>query len=1254
MAEPTDSSLWVEEAFLSAKNEFLKSLANKSGFDFSKVASAEDVLDAARVIEQQQKQTKTQRGLARIKPLITVLQEYSGVIDTFAQVKPDVLCLIWGPLKFILQTASTVTVAFENIVKTLGEIRLILPSFKTYRDTFPRNDVIRQVLLLFFEDILGLYSVLLNFATNSRLRMICEPFWPGVRAKVDKIREHMQSHKALMTEAVTLEDIVRAQTARNLALAEYDHAQKFRDYQEFRAVRDEVNPETRYEKLDDILRKTTKGSGTWLDQEKAFMNWLNPVDRTVRCFWLCGIPGAGKTFLAGNIIQRLQRTGQCVLFAFLTHEQQSSGKTLGVLHSLLFQALEQVPSLQVLLPDHSSPDRRKLLRDRDFVKETLCTVVTSIGPAYIVLDGLDEIEESCWRDLLVTVFGIKERCTETKVLISSREEREITLALKDRATALHINKYNHEDIRAFVRCEMEGLLLRFGDADEQVRSRIRAALELIPDKSDGMFLYAQLVLHVVKDYGTAEEIQAEVDNLPDGLYKAYGRLISRIEQKNVPNKLRSVIRRVLMWIACATRPLREEELLQVLVIDIGENDFTRGRKEYRDVRRDCGPIIEVLDGAVRFVHFSAKEYLLHEQSNSFLSLADAHLDAALTCATYLCFTSFDSLLSADWEATDIQCQIRSGDFVLLEYAALEYMDHIKGWMANKTDEGSVEQISTTLNQLFEIRQNHFFNSSAPPASFISEFKTFQADQDLQHRLASASSFLTGVKIGVVDMDEATGTSNNNPLGILPALVEFRRHLEHAVCDGPNHSPGCACPTLKRLYGPRLYHCRKAFCSAYTNGFETNVSLIEHLKIHAVNHRCHFPNCVFADIGFRTSEELSRHIGNAHETRAIPDFSRIGAVQAAALPERDQQELLCDAVANGQFDAVRNLASPSVLAGCSTLLIGIAGWNAPPDLLSWLLDHECCKSSPPAETNHINIALHAAIEGENLPNVKLLLSHGADITSRCVVRIHSNDSWYRGSLPGILRALKRWNGALMKFLVDECGVMIPQTWDRYHVSNVDSDPGIIFEANHLADATLENARRRFSAIKPFILWPEAYALGPYFATQARSPALVRISLENGGDPNRRESSSSRFPLYACITQRGEPHREIMEVLLEYKANPNALNNGGTDVWETALQSLSTITSSNILDCAELLLRHGADPNRGDRTNPIYNAVRRGRSELVKLLLQHGASPSGTGTKQIESLAGMKKVEKYFEMPWDDIVRRIQAGEDVEGKRKRVRA
>lgn len=37
----------------------------------------------------------------------------------------------------------------------------------------------------------------------------------------------------------------------------------------------------------------------------------------------------------------------------------------------------------------------------------------------------------------------------------------------------------------------------------------------------GMFLYAKLVMHVARDHRTLPEIQAEVENLPDGLNQAF-------------------------------------------------------------------------------------------------------------------------------------------------------------------------------------------------------------------------------------------------------------------------------------------------------------------------------------------------------------------------------------------------------------------------------------------------------------------------------------------------------------------------------------------------------------------------------------------------------------------------------------------------------------------------------------------------------------------------------------------------------------
>lgn len=49
-------------------------------------------------------------------------------------------------------------------------------------------------------------------------------------------------------------------------------------------------------------------------------------------------------------------------------------------------------------------------------------------------------------------------------------------------------------------------------------------LDLLADSCSstylGMFLHAKLVFQVVKDYGTLPQIQAEVENLPDGLNQA--------------------------------------------------------------------------------------------------------------------------------------------------------------------------------------------------------------------------------------------------------------------------------------------------------------------------------------------------------------------------------------------------------------------------------------------------------------------------------------------------------------------------------------------------------------------------------------------------------------------------------------------------------------------------------------------------------------------------------------------------------------
>jgi hypothetical protein len=85
----------IKDAFEEAKEDFFKSLKDPDVYDFSQFTSINDVYDTTDKIQQEQNRTGALQGLNRIRPYLDCLSQYSGVIETFTQVKPDLLCLIW-------------------------------------------------------------------------------------------------------------------------------------------------------------------------------------------------------------------------------------------------------------------------------------------------------------------------------------------------------------------------------------------------------------------------------------------------------------------------------------------------------------------------------------------------------------------------------------------------------------------------------------------------------------------------------------------------------------------------------------------------------------------------------------------------------------------------------------------------------------------------------------------------------------------------------------------------------------------------------------------------------------------------------------------------------------------------------------------------------------------------------------------------------------------------------------------------------
>jgi hypothetical protein len=85
----------IEDTFEAARQEFLRSLKGRDVYNFSQFTSINHVYDTTDKIQVEQGKSGALRGLNRIRPYLDCLSQYVGVIDTFIQAKPDILCLIW-------------------------------------------------------------------------------------------------------------------------------------------------------------------------------------------------------------------------------------------------------------------------------------------------------------------------------------------------------------------------------------------------------------------------------------------------------------------------------------------------------------------------------------------------------------------------------------------------------------------------------------------------------------------------------------------------------------------------------------------------------------------------------------------------------------------------------------------------------------------------------------------------------------------------------------------------------------------------------------------------------------------------------------------------------------------------------------------------------------------------------------------------------------------------------------------------------
>jgi hypothetical protein len=123
--------------------------------------SVDQVYDLTDKLQRTQRPHLT--NLARIQPYLEGMRAYTLAIDTFVSAKPEILALIWGPIKLLIELASTLTRSLDELAKTLEKIGGLLRELDHAARLFGHKDHVNQVLATLFHDILQFYLVALKF-----------------------------------------------------------------------------------------------------------------------------------------------------------------------------------------------------------------------------------------------------------------------------------------------------------------------------------------------------------------------------------------------------------------------------------------------------------------------------------------------------------------------------------------------------------------------------------------------------------------------------------------------------------------------------------------------------------------------------------------------------------------------------------------------------------------------------------------------------------------------------------------------------------------------------------------------------------------------------------------------------------------------------------------------------------------------------------------------------------------------------------
>ncbi|EXK78038.1 hypothetical protein FOQG_17268 [Fusarium oxysporum f. sp. raphani 54005] len=371
-----------------------------------------------------------------------------------------------------------------------------------------------------------------------------------------------------------------------------------------------------------------RDSYCWILDHADFQRFRD--DPQSRLLWIKGDPGKGKTMLLCGIIDELEKRPNSLLSYFFCQATEAQlSNAASVLRGLIYLLVDQQPSLISYVRRKHDVTGEKLFQGMN-VWVSLVEILTdmlkdpTLKDAVLVVDALDECITDRPQLLDFIIQSSSSSSSHVKWIISSRNWPDIEEKLDNAKQKVRLHLELNKDsiskaVDTYIGYKVDQLA-----RDKKYDKETRHAVENhLISNADGTFLWVALVCQkLALPKARARNASATVKEFPPGLNPLYMQMMAYIHDLEGRDSDRC--KKILATASLVYRPVDLEELrvLEKSVEDLSDNDL-------EEIVALCGSFLTLRQGVVRFVHQSAKDFLLKDAIEQILPSGVAHQHHAL-------------------------------------------------------------------------------------------------------------------------------------------------------------------------------------------------------------------------------------------------------------------------------------------------------------------------------------------------------------------------------------------------------------------------------------------------------------------------------------------------------------------------------------------------------------------------------------------------------------------------------------------------